>query len=326
MKKILGMLMCAVMLLGLAACGGQSGEQVSLLINEVTYNADGTVKKSWVCDYNEDGTLSSRQLYDGEEKLSVSTDYVYNEQGQVDYKRESWANGATIDYVYTYDEQGRAVEIAQYRVVADEREIMDRRSYEHDEQGNVVKETYSNELGGTREVYEMTYNKDGNILTSQTTNGDGTSRYENEYDEQGYHVMTEYYDIYGNLTQKEICERDEAGRLLKQTYEYTGGTTEWYVYTYDEQGNLLRKDFYIDGEHEKVNEYTYDEQGRLLSEMFNGEKMWEYAYGEDGRKTKANYYADGGLYSECVYEYATVSVPTERLVLVREQQTEMLPQ
>lgn len=342
-KKLWLIVMCGLLALGLAACGGdvqtgQAEQEMSLMTKRVEYAADGSGRGTVVCGYNADGTMSTNSHYDAAGELLYRTAYEYNGQGQLVGTNALWQNGARateVDTEYTYDEQGNVLALAEYRVDGDERRLQSKQLYEYDAQGNMLKHSNCGTDGEPFEINELTYNEAGDVLTSRTQCINAPSDdnwYEEIYDGQGYQVESRFYDANDRLTQKVEYQRDADGRLLKRTHIYDGGHTEWCEYEYDEQGNVLAEVFYISGKLEDTTEYTYDEQGRKLGQRFiyhDGSLIGSQEYTRDdyGRLLRyKNLDADGSVLTDYAYEYLATQVPANRVPDIQAAQKSLIQQ
>jgi YD repeat-containing protein len=140
--------------------------------------------------------------------------------------------------------------------------------FERDKDRNLVKITYPN-----GEVETMTYDSNGNLLTSTSASTGGTTTYTydpvfNEVtsitDPKGS-ITTMEYDANGNLIKitdalnNETNLQYDSRGLLTQTTDALGNVT---TYTYGTSGNLLSTTDPLG----KTTTYTYDQAGNLTSE------------------------------------------------------------
>ena len=88
-------------------------------------------------------------------------------------------------------------------------------TYEYDEQGNLIKETWYYDDGAIYMYYIYENDAEGNCVKKTWYNGDGT--YSEEYDETGNLLKMTYYQADGTIRGYNECEYDSAGNVLKQT-------------------------------------------------------------------------------------------------------------
>lgn len=142
--------------------------------------ASGDEKGTYSYEYNDDGTVAAENFtsYNGSYDNYTMT---YNDEGYVATKSESSSSardGNVWEYTYEYDDQGRAVEVVEVNITADNRTT--KYTYEYDENGYVISETethYDGGINGTiSSFYEMenTYDENGNMVV-QTVYSDGDS-------------------------------------------------------------------------------------------------------------------------------------------------------
>jgi hypothetical protein len=122
---------------------------------------------------------------------------------------------------------------------------------------------------------------------------DATTQY--SYDLDGYRSLTSVYDEQSILTNEEIFEADEMGRILSKSYPRydASGTKDFdrgYFYDHNESGQLVEYlsfyDFDADGNQDSsfTESYEYDDKGRLEVEtVFENDDLITstYEYNDD---------------------------------------------
>lgn len=144
---------------------------------------------------------------------------------------------------------------------------------------------------------EVLYSDDDKVLKEShfNTEGEVESLVENEYDAQGRVASSSQFDEGEELSQKNVFEYDEDGKVLKKGCFYGEGSPEYatrYVY---EDGKLVREDSYNEDEFDFTEKsYEYDENGRLKCQTDydeDGKVMYRYTrdYDENDRLAKMLY-------------------------------------
>lgn len=193
--------------------------------------------------YDEDGT---------ERKYVYKTEFVYDEENWNLEQVLSYEDGELIsDLFCEFDENNRPAKIYRDGILT--------RSYEYNDNGDVVVEISYNWEGQIRYKYEWVYDDQGRPVEAYDTYYDYW--YDYQYDDNGDLVV----DDEGNPV--EVWFTDE------ETYKT--------IYTYDEFGNqVMYQSFYDDGELSTEYVMTYDENGEELLEEHYKSYDWYYVDGE----------------------------------------------
>lgn len=251
MKKVLT-LIAAVMLLMLSACGRKT--ETKYLQTSVTQEHFGNVTFRSEMEYNAEGRMTTMiQYVDGEE--ATRTSYSYTENTVIMEITQDGESG-TMKQVYEKDDAGNVIHAETYMddelyyitdstfddkgnmLTSVQQTVSIGATYtttnEYDEKGNRIKMTfdYGNGAGA---VNEMTYDNEGNLLTSTAYDlqGNVTSREEHTWDETGAERIR-VCDADGNLTATTFVTYDEAGNMLtSETFDASGALTLRITYTYE---------------------------------------------------------------------------------------------
>lgn len=264
MKKILSILLAAVLLLTLAACSKQT-EVRYILTDFETVMADGNVQKT-VHHYNDDWVMTGSTVYRNDE-VEMEITYELNDRGDVSAITYTMGDQVQVEeYVSVYDDNGNLTCTDVY--VDGEKTASTTTQRTYDENGvltSMIQTTTAN-------IMEYTYNPDGttakmvwtvlDLGVSQTT--------EYTYDDQGNEIRTATYNEAGVLVNETNSSYDEDGHILvsvdtrynddgtpveTSAAEYTwdglvktthsSDSNSWAVTEYDEGGNMIRHEIYF---------------------------------------------------------------------------------
>lgn len=219
MKKILSMVLAAVMALSLTACGGQEDagtpppeeKPVKNPVRSELYDSDGNKMADIAHEYDSSGRRISNTttwVINGESETDT---YTYDENGNVVKKvyTNSYSPGYENVTNYIYDTDGRLI---KENHGAEEFYM----GYEYDENGHLAKRFNMND--GTMSEYFTTYQCDaqGNVL-----------------------VMTDDWD--DGFVATNTYSYDADGKMLKMDYAVNGQVLYTHEYEYDAEGNLTKQ-------------------------------------------------------------------------------------
>ncbi len=340
MKKILCMLMCGVLALGLAACddAGQTGEHMWLLTQEVKYADDGTVENSRTWEYNEDGTLANTSWLNANGEVTSSRSYAYNDDGTLKLTGDIFADGSRNDKEYGYDEAGRNVSVRNWEGADEDRHLSGEIITVYEDGAKYQDSVWYDDDGAVSYTAHIVYDGQDNLLYAVNKNADGTlkGRVEWTYDEAGQNVAYRQYDGDGAVIYSYDTAYDEFGNKVRVSGgRHNENDMSEILYEYDEQGNMLRQIVKHPNTDEILDytDYTYDEAGRKTGQIYyiGGPDAgawadeYRYVYDENGNLQKRELVDESGrVYSSVEYSYVEVAVPTDRLAQVKEQQAEIL--
>lgn len=306
MKKLFSLLLAALLLFSLTACGEMPAEDESTASSE----SSGENPDSPPADNSADSDQPQQ-----EQQPATSTVYCCTEE-----KHTSGESGYL--YTRTYDEKGNKLTESQARQTG---EVIFNYAYTYDAAGNCLTETCTDK-DGLGYLCAYTYDEKGNLIKREYGNLAGGDPIVTDYtyDEAGK-LIAEHKLEQGGLTLDYTYTYDEAGRLLKKAGTVTGAdgavvqeTLEEYTYdaagnklshsdhrgykeewTYDGQGNVLsRKELDKSGKVTIGELYTYDEHNRVLTESYCTDdvpkEIFIYDYDQDGYLlTKSHCFPDG---------------------------------
>jgi hypothetical protein len=154
-------------------------------------------------------------------------------------------------------------------------------------------------------------NENGDTLSEEKFSVDGELEERNTYAYNDKGKLTEHSLLYAaeDATEKRVLERDEAGRLLKETKFYGGDTGEHTEYVYnsegepverknfDEEGNFISRDvFTYDGKGSLSEQVSYDVKEKIISKI-------TYATAEDKSIEQCEYDGNGKLQNKTVIKF-----------------------
>ena len=167
---------------------------------------------------------------------------------------------------------------------------------EFDEDGHVLKETHYNKDGKPSAVRDYKYDENGNLMKMLRYGENGKPDDIHEYDQNGNVVRSTYYDEDGNIDSILQSQYDESGNLSEELYyDKNGNLSGRHEYQRDEYGKLLKESYSHNGKLEFVREYN--DNGKVKETRYeNGKISWSTVREQDGTETNNSYY-DGELYS-----------------------------
>ena len=243
--------------------------------------------------------------------------YEYDEQGNLIYRRISYADGETLYEVrYTVDGAGNSV-ATWYRcytysefwssITGSGKEYAGCWEETYDLEGHLI-EYRSYYANGNLELVNV-FDTNGNVIAIEGYNEDGTknSSSTHTYGDHGNPVKSETYRYNEDGTRKEYtvtyCDAD--GNISKMEDEYYGDDeclTRRVEYTYQTDGTeVWAWDYNEDGTLNQMQREWYDANGnRTEAEFYNGDETlncrWEMTYDASGMPTESvKYTADGTL-------------------------------
>ena len=307
MKKWLALLLVAVMVLSLTACGNKEEEEKGTkqnngkndpsVVADALYDEamakinSGNYEEAYLLLKDVKNTKENKSLialknnlvwmpveilHSDETKLLCA----YDKNGNPLSQFVNWDGEYRAEYAY--DANGHLLTRNEY----EDGELRLTTTYTYDQNGNCLTEKRTYHDGGDDwSLYTYTYTADGHPATQEWTNSDGDwSTYRYTYDADGNCIRRTSIDENDEITTTYTYDAD--GNCLTEENSHRK-----YVYTYDKYGNCLTEkvtrsngswDEYI---------YTYDANGNLLTEAYSD------SYG-DWDKTKYTYDANGNLLSE----------------------------
>ena len=330
MKKLLALILAAVMLLPLAACvedkENESDTTAETSADGVPEGEVGDGEESYLDEIVNKIARKETVYYDDtgyyKDAGRVREQLFYDKDDLLIYKLVFHRNGFAAEW-HELDSNG--VVVKRYErgeesdwVIAQERET--------DKDGNVIKYTRYDEDGSVYTIENYTYEggklvkeegedpEDGEITLSDVYEYDADGRLikvtSSSYGETDSYI--EYtYDSAGNMIKENRVDISDPGRNSYTTYEYDGNgnlikkipsskTSRSTVYTYDEGGKLITvNELSSTGDTYFVEKYTYYEDGSVHTKTDASRITTEYdALGRVIKKTSA----DGAEYVEA-YSY-----------------------
>jgi hypothetical protein len=276
------------------------------LTEEYIYNDNGAAVSHEVRTYDEDGRLIS-SVYEGIGGSDKET-HTYDEFGreatttyESTYNDGETENYYVNTYTYDYDMWGQRSRI----VCQGTGDVVYETVYTYDDDGNMLMSETTDNSG--RSGYYYTYDENGNLIKSTFAYEDEVM-YATEYvlDADGNVVLTRELDGEGNVSSSQESKYTD-GRVSQSTYT-SGDYTSFTNYTYDERGNLIRYETQ-DNYGTYVANTIYNEKDLRVQEEYSSDTMSYvavYEYNELGLQTRSETtYSDGTYFlSETVYDEA----------------------
>lgn len=295
MKKILALIISAVMLMSLlAACGEEATTQETTEQNQ----PEETTAAPEDTQVNEPENQETVYLLASAERtpLACGGDRRMN---TMDYD----ANGNLItrtseeyDYTYSYDNENR---MTGWKRLRGDGSVHENRIYQYGDNGKVS--SWSYQMGEYMFAFENTYDQQENLIKVVCTrNGEYYSEETYTYDASGR--VTEYKGS-DHLQYTYEDNKVTVAIVMNNGKQYTDSIRE-----YDESGNLIYEETYDEGELYTKDAYTYDADGKLVSSTnwssYNaGEHRMEYTYDENGCLVEVNVKEGLGILYRLTYTY-----------------------
>lgn len=267
MKKILAFVLAACMLLTLAACDTEPKTETRYVMATQIYEMpDNGIYRETVFHYTADGKIESMVTTEnGEEAGRV--EYVMNDEGMV-WKQIATENGttSTTEYAYTLDDAGNPIRTEQTVDGA----LDSVNEYTYDAEGNLATSKTTNDRIGI--VSTITYTPSGSILKQESDYGEGrVFSTEFTYDDEGKLLSTVTNDAAGRRETR--YEYDAQGREIKSTEYLADGTINQYSQSSYDGLTETKRSYKGDGTPLAWAIITRDEHGNTL--------VQEHYYGAD---------------------------------------------
>lgn len=283
MKKWIAMLLALVMLLSLAACDKDDGDNTTATPTGGNATAAPT------------GGNTQPPVADGENQIPDDGNNQTPDDGNVQPPDDGLVNAVCLTQMIKTEES-----------IAGEFDTM-RWALEYDEDHNLIAcKVYLND----KLYVETTYNKDMNmplVTKDYDLDGNPSGHCAYTYDENGRclgYDSTYSYDG-ETMTNKAEYTYDERGNKLTEKIYLNGNLDGDYRYTYTSD-DRLETEWCIFGSEETRTQYTYDEHGNLLRIVHTGSDSgytdtYENTY-ENGKLVELKVYEDGALYNQIRYD------------------------
>jgi antitoxin component YwqK of YwqJK toxin-antitoxin module len=176
----------------------------------------------------------------------------------------------------------------------------------YNENGNVTKQTVTDNLIGSTASFDYTHDEYGNTITAICTGFDGkVTKNEYEYDANGKKLMESFYEA---NEARYICTYtyDENEKMTRMEYDTVSNGVYVYDYSYDANGNQIKEVCSFDDQVLSVIEFFYDDNGNMTKEIYSEEGFRYtvvYTYDEKGNLTREDYSDEGGDSANVTYSY-----------------------
>ena len=303
MKKLLCLLLTALLLLSLAGCKTASQDPENPGTSEESTGSTETGTET--ADTTESSQNQQEEIpatkivylcteeaftdsYGG--SLTVRT---YDEKGNLltqDYKSNSGDDA--FNEAYTYDESGNVLTYKSYDKYSG---LTKETTYTYNDAGQLVSQLFTSkeDAFSHTEKSDFTYREDGLLIKKVATypaDPGNAVHLIYSYDDNGNLIKEEWINVNDGVQTPHSWKAwtyDEKGNKLSET-DNRGFKTEW---TYDDRGNMLSEEQYNDrGDYWKGVTYTYDKQNRVLTESFTKgapsaiSEAFIYEYDNDGHE------------------------------------------
>lgn len=225
MKKILSVIIAAVMMFSLSGCGGSD-----------TDNSSGDSSQTKTETVTKRNPVRS-ELYSNDDTYLAEVTYEYDSNGNMLSNTTTWVEDWGGDW--------------------------EKDEYTYNANNNVLTKTSSRKDNDYK--YTLVYEYDEGGKLTKTFSPDDPSYYIGyTYDEKGHLVKRANYDADGNESYPVEITCDEQGRVIqeKEVWESLGWTF-LNTTTYDEKGNILKWEYSSNGEVMITHGYLYTEEGLL---------------------------------------------------------------
>jgi antitoxin component YwqK of YwqJK toxin-antitoxin module len=349
-----------LLMMSLAGCSKETGEETRLFAGYVSYYADGGISsfEEHSYEYDKNGVLVKENVYYNGFLSSYSViehtdghivESVYDNHDKPQSVRELYEDGSLkseLSYGYSdepetyieYDESGLMIfkESYKYNYQVE---------YEYDKSGNLMRETETDHDSSGVKVYKTDYDAAGVAILRTVTYPDGSMVIDRDVDihTEGSVRMILESGMDGELKYSTTEEYDDDGYLMRSvTYDATDfSVLSSNEYKYDSEGRVIEKTyFFMDT---TVTEYEYADEGYVSKESVTFPRMISnepYGDGSDCyevKYTNVTYYdADGSItrketlmdgvitgYSEYIYE--TVNIRSGTTYDYRDKDRELDP-
>lgn len=216
-------------------------------------------------EYNEQ-SLPIRETTTWDDDSQSITENTYDETGRlISYRNES--EGEVWEYVCTYNEAG-LLERIDGKSVGTEQEMTTTHTFEYDDQGKQIGNTYVDFIGRPYSIKEI-YDEKGNLIRVEQIDRGKPITETYTYDEKG-HVLTFSETHYEDVVLSGVYTYNEQG--LRASYTETGSS---YIskenYAYDEKGDCIRYEYDYESTQGEMGrhyvstyEHVYDAYGREI--------------------------------------------------------------
>jgi len=221
--------------------------------------------------------------------MSDGTSLLFDEEGKLSQKRDSYGNGI----LFRYSEEGLLSEIEdafgrRIRVerrsdglISALRDFADRRFvYEYNGQGEMIGAT-SPATPDFPSGKTTAYRYDRAHRMSMIVDPLGRPFLRNRYDEEG-RVVGQRYGEGGWMS---VAYGEGSGDVASRAW-VTGADGSTRLYEHDVEGRLMRKWLYRVGGYKLISQYTYDGEGRMVFECGGSGRCRGFVYSGEGAGSK----------------------------------------
>lgn len=236
-------------------------DKKGLLIEENSYNPDGSIDKRRMYKHDENGNLIEDISYNSNEEPIIKTVFIYDESGNL-VEKNGYGYFLSIDgtlahqWTYKYDEKGNQIEVLNVFEKS-------RWTYKYDEKGNVLEYNMHKANGSLGIKEKSKYDKMGNKIENNVYSSDGSlrSKYSYKYDKRGNEIEESVYHSDGSLKEKETYKYDEKGNVIEESWYNSNDilVANWkYQYDFDKKGNWIKRISFEDGKPTDIREREYE--------------------------------------------------------------------
>jgi Ca2+-binding RTX toxin-like protein len=268
------------------------------VLDDFITNADGSTNDtSYV--YGTDGSYSDYVSVGDTDGNSTSTANNYSAQGQLQSTYISNFDGSQDNYWYNEQGQLLATDVSG----PDGSDTYSSFAYNSD--GSYSDTVIQTPAGGNATSITYNYNTEGQLLSSDTTNSDGSTD-DLSYNGQGQILSADDTGADGSMSNSTYTYNEDGSYSNSVNTIASGGTSTTTAYGYNSQGQLASADTTNpDG---STDSYVYNGEGQLLSaEVTSADGSTNdstYSYNSDGSYTDTvSMTPSGGGATTTVYSY-----------------------
>lgn len=215
---------------------------------EYIYNADASIDTRAVYTYD-NGLLIQEDSYNPDGSKGFTNIYKYDKKGNiVSVKLYDGYGGLFLRTTSEYDDNDNEIEEINYAQVAEKDKhkdvVLNKTTWQYDDKGNMVKELYYDGDSAVTKTTTYMYDNSGNKTVQEKTESGTSLKTTYKYDSRGKQTEEDQYDASGNIVVKITSNYDDKGNEVEQNfYDKDNNLQTHTVFQigYDKNGNWIRK-------------------------------------------------------------------------------------